>query len=176
MEIEEQTSIASKREQEVENEARIVQSEARSIGKLKEEADFKLEKAKPALLAADKAVSELSKDDITELKKVNNPIPAVQLALECTLTYLGSNKLDWATAQKALADMKFLEKLRSYDRDNIPDSILNKIRVLTRKPEFNIEKMTKASKAAGGLSRWCKALHEYAEALLVVRPLLERQT
>jgi hypothetical protein len=57
-----------------------------------------LGKAKPALIAAEKAVGELGKDDITELKKVNNPIPAVQLALECTLIYLGYKNLDWGTA------------------------------------------------------------------------------
>ena len=55
-------------------------------------------KAKPALLAAEKAVGALSKDDIMELKKVNNPIPAVYLALECTLIYLGYVKYDWKTA------------------------------------------------------------------------------
>jgi len=43
-------------------------------------------------------VNALSKDDITELKKVNNPIPAVYLALECTLIYLGYVKYDWKTA------------------------------------------------------------------------------
>lgn len=57
-----------------------------------------LNKAKPALLASEKAISELSKDDINELKKVNNPVPAVLLALECTLIYLGFTKLDWSTA------------------------------------------------------------------------------
>jgi hypothetical protein len=49
-------------------------------------------------LASEKAISELSKDDINELKKVNNPVPAVLLALECTLIYLGFTKLDWSTA------------------------------------------------------------------------------
>jgi hypothetical protein len=87
-----------------------------------------LNKAKPALLASEKAISELSKDDINELKKVNNPVPAVLLALECTLIYLGFTKLDWSTAQKALADMKFLDKLKSYDRNSVPDNIFNKVK------------------------------------------------
>ena len=54
-----------------------------------------LEKAKPALVSAIKAVNELNKDDITELKKVNNPVPAVELALRCTLIYLGYTKQDF---------------------------------------------------------------------------------
>ena len=36
--------------------------------------------------------------------------------------------------------------------------------------------MTKASKAAGGLARWCKAIRDYAESLKVVRPLQAKQT
>jgi predicted nucleic acid-binding Zn-ribbon protein len=81
--------LAQRREQETEREARTVMHEARQIENLKEEADYQVAKAKPALVAAEKAVNELSKDDITELKKVSNPIKAVSLALECTLVYLG---------------------------------------------------------------------------------------
>ena len=134
-----------------------------------------LEKAKPALISAIKAVNELNKDDITELKKVNNPVPAVELALRCTLIYLGYTKQDWPVAQKALADMKFLDKLRNYEKDSIPDALLARIKHLTEKPEFNIEVMTRASKAAGGLARWCYAIRIYAETQIVVKPLLERQ-
>ena len=35
--------------------------------------------------------------------------------------------------------------------------------------------MTKASKAAGGLAKWCKSIREYAESLLIVKPLLAQQ-
>lgn len=174
-EIQKQTILAQKREQETENEARIVMHEARQIQSLKEKADFEVGKAKPALMVAEKAVNELSKDDITELKKVNNPIKAVLLALECTLIYLGYKNVDWKTAQKALADIKFLEKLKTYDRDSVPDRILKKVKELTKNPDFNIERMVKASKAAGGLAKWCKAIREYAESLLIVRPLLAQQ-
>ena len=135
-----------------------------------------MEKAKPALLSALQAVNELSKDDIMELKKVNNPIPAVELALRCTLIYLGYHKPDWPMAQKALADMKFLDKLRNFDKESVPTKVLNKVKNLTSKPEFNVEQMTRASKAAGGLARWCYAIRLYVEAQIIVKPLLERQS
>jgi len=75
--IQKQTITALERERETEHEARTVTQEAQQIQNLKDEADFQVAKAKPALIAAEKAVGALSKDDITELKKVNNPIPAV---------------------------------------------------------------------------------------------------
>lgn len=34
----------------------------------------------------------------------------------------------WGPSQKMLGDMKFLETLKSYDKDNIPESIMQKIR------------------------------------------------
>ena len=71
--------------------------------------------------------------------------------------------------------MKFLEKLKTYERDSVPEKVLQKVRALTKSPEFNIEKMQKASKAAGGLAKWCKAIRQYAESVLIVRPLQAQQ-
>ena len=34
----------------------------------------------------------------------------------------------WGTSQKVLGDMKFLEKLKTYDKDNIAPAIIDKIR------------------------------------------------
>jgi len=126
--------------------------------------DSELAKAKPALKAAIRAVSELNKDDISELKKVNNPVPAVELALKCTLTYLGYTKIDWALAQKTMADMKFLDRLKNFEKDSITDKIYKKVEKIVDSPEFNAEIMTRASKAAGGLAKWCQAIKLYFDA------------
>ena len=131
---------------------------------LKLHAEAELEKAKPALLSAIKAVAELSKDDIAELKKVNRPTDAVQLALKCTLVFLKAPATDWPTAQRTMADIKFLDRLINYEKDQITPQLLSKIIAITSQKEFNIEVMTRASKAAGGLAKWCYAIRLYAEA------------
>ena len=48
--------------------------------------------------------------------------------MNCVLIYLGYPKQDWQVAMKAMADIKFLEKLKLYDKDNIPPQILNKVK------------------------------------------------
>ena len=53
------------------------------------------------------------------------------MALECTLIYLGYKQLEWSVAQKALADMKFLDRLKNYDKDAVSDNILQKVKTLT---------------------------------------------
>ena len=103
---------------------------------------------------------------------MNNPIPAVRLAVDCTLSYLGVNKSDWSTAQKVLADMRFLDKLRNYDKDNISEKVLTNIKNHTNNPDFDLARMTRASKAAGGLAKWCVSLRQYAEQCKVVKPLI----
>lgn len=93
---------------------------------------------------------------------MNNPTPAVELALRCTLTYLKSPKVDWPTAQKAMADIKFLDRLRHYEKDQITPQLLQKVKQITSHPDFSPEVMLRASKAAGGLAKWCRAIELYA--------------
>jgi|688.fasta_scaffold1944669_1 hypothetical protein len=45
-----------------------------------------------------------------------------------------------------MADINFLNKLRTYDKENITVPILNKAKaIMSDKKEFNIEKITKSS-------------------------------
>ena len=70
-----------------------------------------------------------------------------------------------------MADIQFLQKLKSYDKENIPLSIMAKVKAIVKdKKEFNVDKITNSSKAAGGMAKWCVAVHKYAETLKIVRP------
>jgi dynein heavy chain len=141
----------------------MVRAETQQIELLKTEAEQELQAAIPALESAIKAVESLSKDDVTELKNVKNPNPGTELALKCVLTYLGVQKYEWSAAQKMMTDIQFLHKLRTYDRDNIPSQILAKVKlILNDKNEFNVEKITNSSKAAGGMAKWCISIYRYA--------------
>ncbi len=60
--------IAFQKEAAVEEESAFVQMEANKIDALKKENDIELAKCKPALEEAERAVSQLNKDDITELR------------------------------------------------------------------------------------------------------------
>lgn len=52
----------------VEQESAYVQGEAHKVEVLKKENDIELAKCKPALEEAERAVNDLNKDNITELK------------------------------------------------------------------------------------------------------------
>ena len=75
-----------------------------------------------------------------------------------------------------MTDIKFLEKLKKYEKDNIPNDILKEVRKLgVNDPEvFNTARIAQSNKAAGGLARWCQYLYRYAQALKVVRPIQQK--
>lgn len=170
--ITQNTEEALQREADTEQEAAVVALEAEKMEVIKQEAEAELDKALPHLQTAERIVNGLSKDDITDLKTTKNPTDAVLLALRCVLLYLGYKKPDWPAAQKAMTDIKFLEKLKKYEKDSIPQDILNAVNKLgvNNTEIFNTARITNSNRAAGGLAKWCQALFRYAEALKVVRP------
>lgn len=77
----------------------------------------------------------------------------------------------WKVALRVLSDVKFLDSLLHFDKDNIPEEVIAKIRkdYLTN-PDFDPEKMKKVSTACEGLCRWVIAMSEYDEIAKIVAP------
>jgi dynein heavy chain, axonemal len=76
-----------------------------------------------------------------------------------------------------LGDMKFLESLKEYDKDNIPSSIMTKIRsnYLTN-PDFRPELMKNISSASLGICKWIIAISNYDKIIKIVAPKQARLT
>lgn len=77
----------------------------------------------------------------------------------------------WKPSLRILGDIRFLESLLNYDKDNIPERIMTKIRttILTN-PNFDPERIRQVSTACEGLCRWVFALSEYDKVAKVVAP------
>ena len=52
--------------------------------------------------------------------------PAVQITMEGVCIML-DEKPDWPTAKKVLGDSNFLNNLKNYDKDNIPEPTIKKL-------------------------------------------------
>ena len=115
---------ALKNEKEAEDRQAEVAEEASRMEDIKQQAEAELGKARPALESAERAVNALSKEDITDLKATKNPNEYTVIALKCVLLYLGEKKPDWPLAQKKMADIKFLQYIKSYNKDSISPEIL----------------------------------------------------
>jgi len=77
----------------------------------------------------------------------------------------------WRAALRMLSDAKFLDSLLHFDKDNIPDKVIETIRkeYLTN-PDFDPEKIKKVSTACEGLCRWVIAMSEYDIIAKIVAP------
>lgn len=77
----------------------------------------------------------------------------------------------WKPSLRLLGDLHFLDSLLAFDKDNIPERIIAKIRttILTN-PNFDPDKIRNASTACEGLCRWVFAISEYEKVARVVAP------
>ena len=73
----------------------------------------------------------------------------------------------------------FLQKLQTYDKDNIPVEVITRIKPYIDNPQFDPDVVAKASKAAYGLVCWVRAMEAYdrsecSQAALSMRRSLHR--
>ena len=67
-----------------------------------------------------------------------------------------------------MSDLKFLDSLKEYDKDNIPPAIISKIRAqYIKNPDFNPVLINKVSSACQGLCKWVIAVSAYDELFKV---------
>ena len=148
----------------------IVSQQAAVTASIQEDAQKDLDRALPALKSALQALKGLDKKDITEMKSFANPPKAVKTVLEAVCVLLGQ-KTDWDTAKKVMTDSTFMEKLKKYDKDNIKPNIISKLRNhYLDHPDFQIDTVTKVSKAATSLCMWAHAMIIYDEVAKEVEP------
>ena len=108
------------------------------------------------------------------MKTMRNPPAGVRLVMEavCVLKNIKPEKITdavgkkiedyWKPSLKLLGEMKFLESLLTFDKDNIPVSVMKIIRErYIPNPEFVPEKIKVASTAAEGICKWVRAMDQY---------------
>ncbi|CAG2187901.1 DNAH [Mytilus edulis] len=75
----------------------------------------------------------------------------------------------WGPAKKMLGDMKLLDQLRTFDKDNIPGPNIAQIRKkYMSNLEFDPDKIRNASGACVGLCKWVRAMDVYDRVAKVV--------
>ncbi|KAL1123751.1 hypothetical protein AAG570_001524 [Ranatra chinensis] len=159
--------------------------QAQAAQAIKDECDENLAEAMPILDSALAALNTLTPADITVVKSMKNPPKGVKLVMEaiCVIKDVkpdripdpeGSGKMVedyWGPSKRVLGDMKFLEGLINYDKDNIPPRIMKIIvERFIANPEFDPDKIKTASTAAEGLCKWVIAMSKYDVVAKVVAP------
>lgn len=182
--IEKDNEEISKVKQNIEKDEENAQLTAAEAQRIKDECEAHMEAAKPALDTALAALNTLTSNDITFIKSMKNPPQMVKFVMEaiCTMRDINPDKFPnqttgkmeedyWGPSKKLLNDIKFLDYLIEFDKDNIPGKIMKIIneKYLTN-PDFDPDKVKKASIAAQGLCKWVIAMSSYDKVAKEIRP------
>lgn len=63
--------------------------------------------------------------------------------------------------QCLLDDQDTVQRLLDFDKDNIPDSVIDKIEPYMGREDFTPEAIAKTSKACAAICRWCHVMYKY---------------
>ncbi|KAL7746739.1 hypothetical protein RI367_007902 [Sorochytrium milnesiophthora] len=153
-----------------------------------DDAQRDLDEALPALAAALESLNSLSKNDVIEIRSMQRPPEGVKLVIEavCIMKQLKPKKIDgdkpgkkvddyWEVGKALLSDpAKFLDSLMTYDKDNIPESVIQKIKPYIDNPDFAVSVISKVSKAATSICAWARAMEKYYWVSRSIEPKRER--
>uniref|UniRef100_T1J5R4 Dynein heavy chain ATP-binding dynein motor region domain-containing protein n=1 Tax=Strigamia maritima TaxID=126957 RepID=T1J5R4_STRMM len=177
-ELAEETRVVVKQEEE---QASKKAAETQAIA---DDAQKDLDQALPALDAALASLKNLNKGDVVELRTMQSPPQGVRMVMEavCILkgikpkTYPGqkpgSRIIDYWDPGKALLQdpTRFLDNLFKFDKENISDETMKKVRPYIEDPTFLPEHIAKVSKACTSICEWARAMYKYAEITRIVEP------
>ncbi|KAL0221591.1 hypothetical protein RCL1_001445 [Eukaryota sp. TZLM3-RCL] len=175
-------AVADEKKSQLQVETAEVEELVQEAAATEAECNAALEVALPALNAAVKALQNLNKGDVVEIRSLRAPPRPVKLVLEaiCIMKNVKpvrkpntKEKDYWEPSVKMLANVtEFFNSLYQYDFDNISDSIIQSIEPYINSPDFAIKVITQASVPAGALCEWVHAVYRYH---LVVQDIAPRK-
>ncbi|XP_008419893.1 dynein heavy chain 3, axonemal isoform X1 [Poecilia reticulata] len=189
LKIESETVEVDAKKEIVSADERVANEAAAAAQAIKDECEGDLAVAMPALEAALSALDTLKPADITVVKSMSNPPGPIKLVMESICVMMGikperkpdpsgSGKMIedyWGPSKKLLSDLKFLDNLKSYDKDNISPLHIKKIRdKFIEHPDFQPSVIKNVSSACEGLCKWVRAMEVYERVIKVVAPKRER--
>ncbi|KAI9494709.1 dynein heavy chain [Zychaea mexicana] len=137
-----------------------------------------LANAEPAVMEAQKSVSNIKRQHLTEVRAMGNPPEAVKLAMESVCTMLGHKIESWKTVQSIIRRDDFITSIVNYNTETQMNQRLRDFmrRNYMNNPAFEYEAVNRASKACGPLVKWVTAQVQYSDILDRVGPLREEVT
>ncbi|XP_047532350.1 dynein heavy chain, cytoplasmic isoform X1 [Vanessa atalanta] len=132
-----------------------------------------LAQVEPAVIEAQNAVKSIKKQHLVEVRSMGNPPALVKVALESICLLLGENATDWKAIRAVIMRENFINSIVSnFSTEDITDDVREKMKTrYLSNPDYNFEKVNRASMACGPMVKWAIAQIEYADMLKRVEPL-----
>ena len=134
----------------------------------------------PIYYKAVAAVDRLSAADVTEMSRVGVPSEGLKIVAQSLCYFFiedglrekqylekKANPKDpdvynyWPACKKKVLSGKVLQNMKTFDKDNVPEELVNKMKELLVTDAFKDSALKNAGKAALGIGSWVKAIIEY---------------
>lgn len=175
-----QRMVADQREAETRKRASLeiqaaLEKQDKEVARRREIVENDLARAEPAVLEAQRSVSNIKRQHLTEVRSMGNPPAGVKLALESVCTLLGHRVDSWKTIQGIVRRDDFIASIVKYDNEQqMTPNLRTKMRnEYLSNEDFTYERVNRASKACGPLVQWVQAQVDFSEILDRVGPLRE---
>ena len=180
--LKEEQKMAEYAREQLQEEEVVLEQDKKVANAIKKDARKQLDAALPELNAAIKLLSAISKSDVFEIRSMQNPPQAMLTVMEALCMLLqrkpprvmgedGYKHDDyWAEAKVMLQDTQFLNNLRAFDKDNIPESAIVKLMPYINNPSFVPKEVAKISRALMSICAWIIAMVNYYHLRQEVKP------
>ncbi|KAL3074127.1 hypothetical protein niasHT_033335 [Heterodera trifolii] len=165
-------------QREAENEKRTsetlqkqIREEKQCIVEKKDQMERKLTEVKPAVEEAKSAVSGIKKAQLVEVRSMPSPPNAVKIAMEVICLLLGENQTEWKSIRAIMVKGDFIPRILQFNTDSITPEIIEKLKQYEGNPDWEFEKVNRASVACAPMVKWAKAQLDYAKKLFKIEPL-----
>ncbi|KAG5489970.1 hypothetical protein JKF63_00089 [Porcisia hertigi] len=185
-EMELQTAEAEKTKKEAQKEREAVATMQEECAAIERAAQEQLAEALPELDRALESLKNLKSSQITEVAGYKAPTAGVVMTMQgiCILfqikpqmraaSMMEEKKPDfWVTAKEQLLNNPnlLLQRLIQYDKENIPDKLIQAVMPLVKSEDFTPKKIAGASQACAAMCQWTHAMVRFYEVNKKVAPL-----
>lgn len=170
-----QQAEAEEKKRGAEQLARKLDEQTGVIDERREVVQQQLAEVEPLLQEAAEAVTNIPKKSLDELKSMANPPAMAKIAVEAVavlITDAGEKPLSWDDARKVLKNQDFIKQVVNFDCSIVSQNTRRRIQSkFINGGEWDLDKINRASKAAGPLAKWVESSVAFVTISEQVDPL-----
>ncbi|CAC9696072.1 dynein heavy chain, putative [Plasmodium sp. DRC-Itaito] len=144
------------------------------IDQRKEVVRKELSEVEPKFREAEEAVKNIPKKNFDELRAMANPPILVRNAVEAVAILImneGDKNVTWEDARKIMKGQDFINKVLYLDKKAVKPQTSSQIKKRINNNDWDVERINKASRAAGPLAKWVESVITFLNILETVQPL-----
>ncbi|CAA9986414.1 dynein heavy chain, putative [Plasmodium knowlesi strain H] len=133
-----------------------------------------LSEVEPKFREAEEAVKNIPKKNFDELRAMANPPILVRNAVEAVAILImneGDKSVTWEDARKIMKGQDFINKVLYLDKKMVKPQTSGQIKKRLSHSDWDVDRINKASRAAGPLAKWVESVITFLNILETVQPL-----